>query len=138
MRWSDLPWKPSSGSLRGFALLWLLWFTTLAGVSWSIDQNLPVAAALAALALAIGVPGVVTPRVIRPVFVAAMVLSFPMGWLTSRLLLGLTFYCLLTPLGLVFRLIGRDPLHLRKDPRVRSYWMPREDASDLKTYFYQS
>ena len=39
-----------------------------------------------------------------------MVLAFPIGWTVSQVMLALMFFGLFTPIGLVFRLIGRDPL----------------------------
>ena len=52
-----------------------------------------------------------------------MVLAFPIGWTVSLVLLGLVYYGLFTPIGLVFRLVGRDALQLR--PRHR-----RDDLLD--------
>jgi len=39
--------------------------------------------------------------------------------------IGMLFFGVLTPLGLVLRLIGRDPLKLGFDPRAPSYWITR-------------
>ena len=59
----------------------------------------------------IGLLGLLWPRVIRPVYVGWMVLAFPIGWTVSQAMLAVMFYGLFTPIGLLFRLIGRDPLH---------------------------
>lgn len=40
-------------------------------------------------------------------------LSAALGWVNSRILLSLFFFLVLTPFGLVFRLLGRDPLSRR-------------------------
>ena len=48
-----------------------------------------------------------------------MVLAFPIGWTVSQVILLLMFYGLFTPIGLVFRLIGRDPLHRARRRRRR-------------------
>jgi hypothetical protein len=39
--------------------------------------------------------------------------------------LGILFFVLLTPVGLVLRLAGRDRLRLRFQPLAPSYWVPR-------------
>jgi hypothetical protein len=39
--------------------------------------------------------------------------SHALGWVNSRILLSLFFFLVLTPIGLVFRLMGRDPLSRR-------------------------
>ena len=68
---------------------------------------------------------------------SVQVVTFPIGWVLSHLLLGAVFYCLFTPLGLIFRLIGRDALGLRRSVAV-SYWRPKPAANDLRGYFRQS
>ena len=48
-----------------------------------------------------------------------MVLAFPIGWTVSQVMLAMMFFGLFTPIGLVFRLIGRDPLHRARPPGRR-------------------
>ncbi len=47
--------------------------------------------------------------------------------INSWLIFGLLFYLIICPLGIVFRLVGRDPLQRRPDLRASSY---RRDFSD--------
>ena len=54
-----------------------------------------------------------------------MALARALGYINSRVLLPLTYYLVLTPLGFVLRLTGHDPLHRRRPPQD-SYWVPRE------------
>ena len=137
MRWSDIPRHPTTGTLRGFAAIWLVWFAGLAAVAWLVRQDATTALILGAIALAVGPIGLASPKLIRPVFVGAMVVTFPIGWVLSHLLLGAVFYCLFAPLGLLFRLIGRDALGLRRSS-AESYWRPKAAAKDLRSYFRQS
>jgi hypothetical protein len=44
----------------------------------------------------------------------------------SPLVLGLLFYCSVLPTGLLMRAFGKDPLRLRLDRNVRSYWIERK------------
>jgi hypothetical protein len=66
-----------------------------------------------------------------------MVLAFPIGWTVSRLVLAAVFYGLFTPIGLVFRLMGRDPLARRPPHDVVSYWTEKPDRADVRRYFRQ-
>src|SRR5436190_22888222 len=109
MRWYDLPRRPPTSTLRWFAAIWLVWFAALAGWTW-VNGNATAALALAVAALAVGPLGLVRPAAVRPVFVGALILTFPIGWAVSHLLLGAVFYGVFAPLGLFFRLIGRDVL----------------------------
>ena len=61
----------------------------------------------------------------RPIYVGWMVLAFPIGWTVSQAMLALMFYGLFTPIGLLFRLIGRDPLQLSRRSGLETYWTPK-------------
>ena len=93
--------------------------------------------ALAALALMIGLLGLLWPRMIRPVYVGWMILAFPIGWTVSQAMLAVMFYGLFTPIGLLFRLIGRDPLHRARRGDLETYWSPKPSADDPRRYFKQ-
>jgi hypothetical protein len=137
MRWSDIPFSPSSRMLRQFAGLWLVFFVGFAAWQGIVRGRVGVALALAALAVVIGGLGLIRPQLIRPIFVGWMVLAFPIGWTVSLVLLGLVYYGLFLPIGLVFRLIGRDALQLRPRPGVSTYWTPRPAEADVRRYFRQ-
>ena len=49
-----------------------------------------------------------------------------LGKIVSPIALGLLFYLVLTPLGAVMRLTGKDPLRLKFDAAAGSYWIQRE------------
>jgi hypothetical protein len=50
-----------------------------------------------------------------------------MGWCMTRLILIALFYLVVTPIGLLMRLLGKDFLELKLDrSSAVSYWIPRE------------
>ena len=46
--------------------------------------------------------------------------------IVSPLALGILFFLVVTPPGLLMRLFGKDPLRLRFDPAATSYWIKRD------------
>lgn len=50
------------------------------------------------------------------------------GWVNTRLILGLIYYVLFTPIAVLFRIIGKDFLDRLWDAKSRSYWIPRKDV----------
>lgn len=44
----------------------------------------------------------------------------------NPIVLGIMFYGVVLPTGLVMRALGKDPLRLRFDRNVRSYWIKRD------------
>ena len=137
MRWSDIPFDPSRATLRQFAGLWLVFFGGLALWQGLVRGQTGLATLVAVLALTIGPLGLIRPGWIRPIYVGWMVLAFPIGWTVSQVMLALMFYGLFMPIGLLFRLLGRDPLHRTRRPGVESYWTPKPAPAGPKSYFRQ-
>jgi len=52
--------------------------------------------------------GGTSPRVLAPVYDVWMRVGHALGWINTRILLGLVFYGLVTPMGIIFRLMGKD------------------------------
>ncbi|MGQ9560883.1 MAG: SxtJ family membrane protein [Candidatus Oleimicrobiaceae bacterium] len=75
------------------------------------------------------------PGLLRPVYRVSLLLGRALGWFNSQLLLTLTYYLVVTPIGLVLRLFGHDPLHRRLEPTRRSYWRTREPQPLGETYW---
>ncbi len=136
MQWSDIQFRPSARTLRQFAGLWLAFFGGLAAWQYFLRHQQGPAEMIALFAMAVGLPGLAWPGLIRPIYVGWMVLAFPIGWTVSQLLLALLYYGLFTPIGLFFRLIGRDPLHLHP-PATATYWSPKATPADPRRYFKQ-
>ena len=67
------------------------------------------------------VPAVVAPAVLKPVHRGWMKVGHVMGWINTRILLGIVFYGIVTPLGRIGRLLGRDSMNLRVKEPVETY-----------------
>lgn len=50
------------------------------------------------------------PSVLAPVHKGWMWIGHILGWINTRILLGIVFYGLVTPIGVVFRLMGKDTM----------------------------
>jgi hypothetical protein len=137
MRWSDLPLSPSLRTVRQFGGLWLVFFLALATWhGWFQGRTTP-GTILAAVGIVGGILGLLQPRLFRPVFVVATILTFPIGYVVSLLLLAILYYGLFTPLALGFRLVGRDQLRLRRPNDVATYWQVKPAAVGVRSYFNQ-
>jgi hypothetical protein len=137
LRWSDIPFRPGERMLKQFAGLWLVFFGVLAAWEGLVRGRPMLAAALAVMAVLVGGLGLMRPGLIRPIFVAWMVLAFPIGWTVSQVTLTLIFYGIFTPVGIILRLTGRDPLHRARHPEAQTYWSPKVQPTDTRRYFKQ-
>jgi hypothetical protein len=123
--------------LRQFAALCLLIFGGLSLVNL-IVRHRGTAAGIFAVLAAVGIAGLVRPRAIRSVFFLTTTLTKPIGWAVSQLLLAGIFYLVFTPLAIVFRMMGRDPLSRGRRTDGATYWRKRTPPSDVRDYLYQS
>jgi hypothetical protein len=94
--------------------VWPLWHG--GGLRW---WSVGVAAAFAVIAVAI-------PRVLAVPNRLWMKLGLLLGKIVSPIALGILFYLVFLPIGLLMRLAGKDPLKLKRDAAAASYWVDRE------------
>jgi len=132
----EINWNPTRGELRQFGLLCLAIFGAMAAYGY-FSGGSPLAMRILAAAAAVGgTLGLVAPQVLRPIFVGWMIAAFPIGWTISHLLLGIIFFGVLTPIGLLLRVLGHDPMYRSFDRSAETYWNPHEQA-EVKRYFHQ-
>lgn len=74
--------------------------------------------------LALG--GTFIPSVLRPIHRGWMTIVGAIGWFNTRLFLGLFFYFIFTPVGLIGRLLGHNFLDRKIDRNANSYWIIRK------------
>ena len=55
----------------------------------------------------------------------------------THLLLAAVYFGVLTPIGLIMRLAGRDPMERRIDRAAPTYWVARRPVTDVRRYFRQ-
>jgi len=83
------------------------------------------------------VPAVIVPAALRPVHTVWMVVGEWLGWINTKIILGLAFYVVVTPIGLMLRIFGHDPMRRHYEPQAATYRVPKSPrpASHLKKPF---
>ncbi len=143
----EINWKPDRRHLREFGCAAAIAFAAI-GAWIFFRHSLPVirmnarAAHVAAYvfwaaAAACGVLAAAAPPALRPLYIGLTLAGLPIGWVVSHVVLAAVFYLVLTPIGLVMRLMGRDPLQRRRKDEADTYWVRREPPADAKRYFRQ-
>ncbi len=126
--------KPTSSDLRTFGLIVATGFTILGGFSYyrhRLELEQPFAETCWMVAGVLVVMAVIAPPILRPFFVVWTAIGHVLGWVNMRIILGLAFFGLVTPIGWVARLVRKeDPLRLRRGGA--SYWISREGKSPIK------
>ncbi len=55
-----------------------------------------------------------------------MKLALLLNRIMTPVITGIIFFLVVTPMGVLLRWSGKDPLRLRPDPAAESYWLPRD------------
>lgn len=113
-----------AAALRKFGLVMAAAWAVLASVSWW--RSSPAAVYLAGLAIVFLGPAILWPRALGPVERAWMTFANVLSVVMTRVILTLTFYLVITPIGLLLRLLHKDVLGLRADRKAQSFWLPIE------------
>jgi len=116
--------RKTNRELRKFGLVMAVPLALLAGLTYWKDK--PAWPALAVLALFFLLCGLALPRALTPIEWVWMKFAKVLGTVMTYVVLTLAFYMVLTPMGLLMRLIGKRPVELGFDNSIPSYWAPVE------------
>jgi hypothetical protein len=75
------------------------------------------------------IPALIAPRTLRPAHRVWMTAGDALGWINTRILLGLVFYAVITPMGLIMRLLGHDPMGRNYEQGAESYRVVKRPRS---------
>ena len=75
--------------------------------------------------------GIIAPIMLKPFYLIWMIFAMIFGWIMTRVILSLIFYFIVTPIGIIARLLGEDFLALKK-VSSNSYWNIRDSVEELK------
>jgi hypothetical protein len=129
--------KPSRRELLWFGALIPLFFGIIGGLAqWKFGAP-TVARWIWIVAAAVTIIYFAIPPLRRPLYLGWIYAAFPIGLVISYVVMVLIFYAVVTPIGLVMRLMGRDSMCRNFDPAAKSYWTARAGASRQERYFRQ-
>jgi hypothetical protein len=127
---TDQPSQASRKELREFGLVTGAIAAVLFGLllPWLFDHRFPlwpwiVAGVLWAWGLAL-------PTSLRPVYRGWLAIGHVLGWLNTRIILAVMFYALFLPVGIVMRLLGKDPMARRFEQSKTTYRVTHAHPKD--------
>lgn len=80
------------------------------------------------------IPGMFFPMALKPLQKIWMGAAVIIGFFMSRVILGVLFYTVITPMGLIIRTLGKDILDERIEKNRASYWIPRSGEKSKESY----
>lgn len=138
----DTNWNPGTAEKRKFAVSLIIGFPILAAVFALVGWLRTGAWSggfvwLAVIGAALGAVLWVLPQIARPFYLVWYFAACCLGIVISNLLIAAFFYLVFTPIGLLMRAAGRDPLQKRLDRSRTTYWHDVEKVVDGERYFRQ-
>ena len=125
-------------SNQNFGFFFAIIFSLFSGYSAYHGINLFYTYALLGVALVVTAVTFIMPSALTPLNKAWMRLGELMGIIANPLVLGVIFFLLISPLGLITRFFGRDELRM-KNLNVITYWIKRKppgpDGKSFKNQF---
>ncbi|MCP4611402.1 MAG: hypothetical protein GY845_22040 [Planctomycetes bacterium] len=134
----EIDWNPPNKQLQNFGKI-ALTMTVIISLLLYLLKGVAIQWLLiiCAFGFMVFIISLISLKLTKMIYLGMILLTMPIGWVVSFIVLAVFYYLLLTPLGLFFRLIGRDPLYRRFEPAAKSYWMSRRPPKGLEQYFHQ-
>ncbi len=133
-----IDWNPDVRKLASFGWAASAILVTL-GVAGFVRSD--GSAVTASVALGVALLGAVLsrfrPTALRPLWVGLSLVGLPIGFVVSYVVLGFLFFGIFTPIGIAFRIVGRDMMGRRFEPGAATYWTPRQVVTDPSRYLSQ-
>lgn len=73
------------------------------------------------------------PKSIKPIFKVFTKGGHAIGWVNTRIILALIYFLIITPIAIVMKIFGKDPLDRKIDKGKASYWIKCAHTKDIKT-----
>ena len=105
-------------TLRQFGFLICFTFPFLIGWFLPLLVGHPFRVWTLFISLPAGILGILKPGLLLYPYKAWMKLGHILGWLNSRIILGLVYITILLPISMIMRLFGYDPLKINKQKKV--------------------
>ena len=83
------------------------------------------------------VMGLLLPGYLGPIYKGWMAIGHVLGWINTRIILGVIYYALFTPLGLAMRVWRKDSMRRQYDETTNTYRVlrrPRPAAHMLRQF----
>ncbi len=132
-----IDWDPTPRQLLVFAFALPLSVLVLGLVIGHRTDSVTVRETIWAVGGTIWALYVLVPPTRRTIYVGTAVVAFPIGWVVSHVVLFVVFWCVVTPLAVLLRILRNDPMQRRLDEAAPSYWSSRRSDPDPRRYFHQ-
>ena len=117
---------------RAFGFLFAIVFAAISGFVWFATDVVSIG--LLATSATFAAAAWVWPTILLPLNRLWQKFASGLGFVTNHLILGLVLYVLVTPVGRVMRMFGRNPMTTKYDPQADTYFTAVERQATATTF----
>ncbi len=118
--------------LRKFGLTVGIVLIILALLFQFVWNNFTLFAVLGAIGVVLFTNGILFPKILLPLHKVWMTIAVILGFIMTRIILSILFYIVVTIVGFIAKLAGKDFLDRKIDREKESYWHKREKVEYQK------
>jgi hypothetical protein len=131
-------WNPTNKELRQFGWIAIIAMSLIATLCYYVKHvELKYCAVIFYIGVVIFIISLISLKLTKYIYVGMSAATFPIGMCISFIVMAIFFYIVITPIGLIFRLFGRDSMKRRFEPEKESYWILHKQNENLRRYFRQ-
>ena len=134
----EVNWHPKRKDLRSFGSI-ALFATFLVALLLYVLKGVGLQWALPIffVGLVTFLCSLISLKLTRIIYLGLTLVTVPIGVGISFLVMAAFYFLLLMPIGMFFRLIGRDALRRKFEPDAKTYWLARQPHKEPERYFRQ-
>lgn len=131
-----IKWRPDARELRRFAVAMLIGFSLLGLFSvWRASEITTTSIVLWGIGVFLAVAAFI-PRLGRLAYLGVYLPTSIIGYVVSQVILTLMFFLVITPLGIILRLMRKDVLQQRRQ-RQKTHWTLVKSSRTDDSYYRQ-
>ena len=118
--------KIKTSSNRNFGFVFFIVFLILG--FWPITNGEEIRIWLVAISLIFLILGIMKSKLLTPLNQLWFKFGMILGAIVAPIIMGAVFFLVVTPIGIVMRLMGKDLLNKKHDKKKETYWIKRKTS----------
>ena len=120
------------GKNKSFGIVFFIFFSILSLYFYFTESNINLY--LISISLIFLVLGLINSSILTPLNLLWFKFGMLLGRVVSPIIMGLVFFGVVTPTGLIMKILKKDLLKLKRSEK-KSYWIERKTKSEMKNQF---
>ena len=126
--------KIKIGSNRNFGIVFFIVFLVVS--LWPLTYGDPIRIWSAIISLVFLILGLMKSKLLTPLNLLWFKFAIILGAILAPIFMGFVFFLVITPIGLLMRIMGKDLLNKKYDKKKETYWIKRgKPVSTMKRQF---